>query len=177
MYAPACRVEKVGTLTCFQGTVTRTSEVRPELYVGAFTCQQCQTVVRGIQQQFKYTEPLICTNPTCGNRCVCVCVVVVVVVCECARMCVCVHQPHLWRLVRAGRPQNVGMTAWGLRLCVRVCVCVTVCVRACVRMGGGGCLWLGELSVCRRPPVPPLAHSPHPPTHLHTSPLAGSPGC
>jgi len=62
------RVEKVGHLTCFQGTVTRTSEVRPELFLGAFRCIQCNTVVRGIEQQFKYTEPLICTNPTCGNR-------------------------------------------------------------------------------------------------------------
>jgi DNA replication licensing factor MCM6 len=26
------------------------------------------TQVRNIQQQFKYTEPIICTNTTCGNR-------------------------------------------------------------------------------------------------------------
>lgn len=62
-------MEKVGCLTCFSGTVTRTSEVRPELFLGAFRCLQCNTTVRGIEQQFKYTEPLICTNPTCGNRC------------------------------------------------------------------------------------------------------------
>lgn len=24
--------------------------------------------VRNVPQQFKYTEPIICTNPTCGNR-------------------------------------------------------------------------------------------------------------
>lgn len=24
--------------------------------------------MRDIQQQFKYTEPIICTNATCGNR-------------------------------------------------------------------------------------------------------------
>lgn len=67
--ATSCRVEKVGALTCFSGTVTRTSEVRPELFLGAFRCLQCSTIVRGVEQQFKYTEPLICSNATCGNRC------------------------------------------------------------------------------------------------------------
>jgi len=62
------RVEKVGVLSSFTGTVTRTSEVRPELYLGAFRCLDCSTTVRNIQQQFKYTEPIICTNTTCGNR-------------------------------------------------------------------------------------------------------------
>ena len=106
-------MERVGKLSCFSGTVTRTSEVRPELYLGAFRCLDCNTVVgwrqhkgvatcallllqqptsvrqassppaldwpqlafvtacmqvRGVQQQFKYTEPVICTNATCGNR-------------------------------------------------------------------------------------------------------------
>ncbi|KAL6762863.1 minichromosome maintenance protein 6 [Haematococcus lacustris] len=62
------RVEKVGCLTCFRGTVTRSSEVRPELFLAAFRCLTCSAVVRGVEQQFKYTEPLICSNPTCGNR-------------------------------------------------------------------------------------------------------------
>lgn len=64
----SCSVEKVGALCSFGGTVTRTSEVRPELYIGAFRCLECNTLVKGIEQQFKYTEPLICSNQTCGNR-------------------------------------------------------------------------------------------------------------
>lgn len=50
------------------GTVTRTSEVRPELFVGAFRCNMCLTTVRNVEQQFKYTEPIVCPNPVCGNR-------------------------------------------------------------------------------------------------------------
>ncbi len=59
----------MGSLCSFAGTVTRTSEVRPELYLGAFRCLECGTVVKGVEQQFKYTEPIICSNHTCGNRC------------------------------------------------------------------------------------------------------------
>src|ERR1700733_4311107 len=50
------------------GTVTRTSEVRPELFVGAFRCEQCQGIVRNVEQQFKYTEPVRCPNDICGNK-------------------------------------------------------------------------------------------------------------
>jgi|LauGreSBDMM110SN_4_FD.fasta_scaffold298925_1 DNA replication licensing factor MCM6 len=64
------KVEKIGHLSCFCGTVTRTSEVRPELYYGTFKCDSCMTVITDVEQQFKYTTPLICSNPTCGNRCV-----------------------------------------------------------------------------------------------------------
>lgn len=63
------KVSSVGKLACFSGTVTRTSEVRPELYLGCFRCLECNTKVAGVEQQFKYTSPLICTNRTCGNRC------------------------------------------------------------------------------------------------------------
>jgi DNA replication licensing factor MCM6 len=62
------KVSFVGKLCCFSGTVTRTSEVRPELYLGCFRCLECNTKVAGVEQQFKYTSPLICTNRTCGNR-------------------------------------------------------------------------------------------------------------
>jgi DNA replication licensing factor MCM6 len=60
--------EKIGQLISISGTVTRTSEVRPELFVGAFRCEECQSVVRGVEQQFKYTEPPMCTSPRCQNR-------------------------------------------------------------------------------------------------------------
>ena len=62
------RTASIGTLLSVSGTVTRTSEVRPELIFGAFTCENCEGFVNEIEQQFKYTEPLICPNPTCGNR-------------------------------------------------------------------------------------------------------------
>ena len=60
--------EKIGQLISISGTVTRTSEVRPELFIGSFRCEDCQGVIRGIEQQFKYTEPPMCTSPRCQNR-------------------------------------------------------------------------------------------------------------
>ncbi|KAF7355627.1 DNA helicase [Mycena sanguinolenta] len=62
------RTEKIGTLLSISGTVTRTSEVRPELLSGSFICEVCGGLVEEIEQQFKYTEPALCPNPTCGNR-------------------------------------------------------------------------------------------------------------
>ena len=49
--------------------MTRTSEVRPELYLGTFECLQCHAMVPNVEQQYKYTEPLICPETSCGNRC------------------------------------------------------------------------------------------------------------
>ncbi|OJJ50830.1 hypothetical protein ASPZODRAFT_86484 [Penicilliopsis zonata CBS 506.65] len=62
------RTAQIGRLLSVSGTVTRTSEVRPELSLGTFICQDCRTVCPNIEQTFKYTEPLECPNPTCGNR-------------------------------------------------------------------------------------------------------------
>ncbi|KZT05647.1 MCM-domain-containing protein [Laetiporus sulphureus 93-53] len=62
------RTDKIGTLMSISGTVTRTSEVRPELLYGSFVCEVCGGIVNDIEQQFKYTEPSLCPNPTCGNR-------------------------------------------------------------------------------------------------------------
>lgn len=44
------RTDKVGRLVSISGTVTRTSEVRPELLYGAFTCQLCKNTVRDVEQ-------------------------------------------------------------------------------------------------------------------------------
>lgn len=60
--------QRIGQLISISGTVTRTSEVRPELFVGSFRCDDCHTVVRGIEQQFRYTEPTICPNNLCQNK-------------------------------------------------------------------------------------------------------------
>ncbi|KAJ7070541.1 MCM-domain-containing protein [Mycena amicta] len=62
------RTEKIGTLMSISGTVTRTSEVRPELLAGTFVCEICNGNVPDVEQQFKYTEPSLCPNLTCGNR-------------------------------------------------------------------------------------------------------------
>ncbi|ORY90619.1 MCM2/3/5 family-domain-containing protein [Leucosporidium creatinivorum] len=62
------RTEKIGKLSSISGTVTRTSEVRPELIYGTFVCHECKGVVRDVEQQFKYTEPTVCPNLTCSNR-------------------------------------------------------------------------------------------------------------
>ncbi|CDP04108.1 unnamed protein product [Coffea canephora] len=59
---------EVGKLVSVTGVVTRTSEVRPELLQGTFKCLDCGNVVKNVEQQFKYTEPIICVNATCQNR-------------------------------------------------------------------------------------------------------------
>ena len=59
--------DRIGKLCAIQGTVTRTTEVRPELLYGTFTCLACGTLAENQEQQFKYTEPPLCKNPTCTN--------------------------------------------------------------------------------------------------------------
>ena len=61
------RMQEIGKLNSFSGTATRTSEVRPELLFGAFTCMECGGIVEGVEQQFRYMEPVKCANPFCGN--------------------------------------------------------------------------------------------------------------
>jgi DNA replication licensing factor MCM6 len=46
----------IGQLMKINGTVTRTSEVRPELMIGTFLCLECRTINRDVEQQFKFTE-------------------------------------------------------------------------------------------------------------------------
>eukprot|EP00743_Colponemidia_sp_Colp-15_P004628 GILK01004988.1.p1 GENE.GILK01004988.1~~GILK01004988.1.p1 ORF type:complete len:834 (+),score=187.07 GILK01004988.1:48-2504(+) len=62
------KTDKIGRLMSFAGTVTRTSEVRPELLYGTFKCLECNTEIRDVLQQFKYTEPQTCRNQVCANR-------------------------------------------------------------------------------------------------------------
>ena len=59
--------DKIGKLCAIQGTVTRTTEVRPELLYGTFSCLMCGTVAENQEQQFKFTEPALCKNPACSN--------------------------------------------------------------------------------------------------------------
>ena len=59
---------KIGSLTKITGQVVRTHPVHPELVQGTFQCLDCQTVVEGVEQQFKFTQPTTCRNPVCNNR-------------------------------------------------------------------------------------------------------------
>ncbi|KAI8900086.1 MCM2/3/5 family-domain-containing protein [Globomyces pollinis-pini] len=62
------RMEQHAQLISISGTVTRTSQVRPELLFGTFECNDCHTLIRDVQQEFYYTEPTTCLMETCGNR-------------------------------------------------------------------------------------------------------------
>ena len=62
------RTAQIGQLLSISGTVTRTSEVRPELSMATFTCEVCNTAIPNIEQTFRYTEPTQCPNRVCGNR-------------------------------------------------------------------------------------------------------------
>ncbi|KAF9881620.1 DNA replication licensing factor mcm6 [Colletotrichum karsti] len=62
------RAANIGQLLSISGTVTRTSEVRPELSIATFVCEACRSVVPNVEQTFRYTEPTQCPNTTCQNR-------------------------------------------------------------------------------------------------------------
>ena len=62
------RTSNIGQLLSISGTVTRTSEVRPELSLGTFTCEGCRSTIPNVEQTFKYTEPTQCPNTECMNR-------------------------------------------------------------------------------------------------------------
>lgn len=62
------RAKNIGQLLSISGTVTRTSEVRPELSLATFDCEACRTTVSNVEQTFRYTEPTQCRNFECGNR-------------------------------------------------------------------------------------------------------------
>ncbi|KAL3942777.1 MAG: hypothetical protein SGBAC_003089 [Bacillariaceae sp.] len=61
------RTELIGSLTSVTGTVTRTSDVRPELLVASFRCGKCGLLASNIAQQYHFTRPTICKNPRCKN--------------------------------------------------------------------------------------------------------------
>jgi len=62
------RTSNIGQLLSISGTVTRTSEVRPELSLGTFICEGCRNTIPNVEQTFKYTEPTQCPNTECMNR-------------------------------------------------------------------------------------------------------------
>lgn len=60
------RSEQIGELSAISGTITRTSEVRPELLLGSFACADCTEPYNNVEQQFRYTEPPMCQR--CSNK-------------------------------------------------------------------------------------------------------------
>jgi len=61
------RTEKLGRLVTICGTVTRTTEVKPELLVATWMCNECNREVSGVAQEFKVTRPAVCPSKRCGN--------------------------------------------------------------------------------------------------------------
>lgn len=59
------KTDRIGHLLSVVGTVTRTSEVRPELLFASYTCTKCGTLHASVEQQFQFTEPQICRHPNC----------------------------------------------------------------------------------------------------------------
>lgn len=62
------RCEKLGKLCSLRGTITRTSDVRPELIKACFECEICGCIVDNVVQQFVYSLPSVCPTKGCGNR-------------------------------------------------------------------------------------------------------------
>lgn len=59
---------KISKLMALMGTITKATEVRPELLTGTFICVVCRAKVRDVEQQFRFTEPKLCSNPNCSNK-------------------------------------------------------------------------------------------------------------
>ena len=62
------KTDQIGRLASVAGTVTRTSEVRPELLSGSFRCDKCGLLAERIPQQYHFTRPTLCRNPRCQNQ-------------------------------------------------------------------------------------------------------------
>lgn len=60
--------DRINKLTTFVGIITRTSPVRPELYLATFECKECRTKICEVKQNNCFTLPQICTNDLCKNR-------------------------------------------------------------------------------------------------------------
>ena len=56
-----------GRLVTICGTVTRTTDIKPELLVATWKCNECQREISGVAQEFKVTTPARCPTKNCGN--------------------------------------------------------------------------------------------------------------
>ena len=64
----ALRTTGLGRLSSISGTITRTTDSKPELLVGTFMCKECNSIVENVVQQFKYSPPVRCSNDSCHNK-------------------------------------------------------------------------------------------------------------
>ena len=55
----------LGKILSIHGTVTRTTEVKPELLLGSFKCTGCDAKIPAVEQEYKYTKPTRCENDRC----------------------------------------------------------------------------------------------------------------
>lgn len=62
------RTTGLGRLSAISGTVTRTTDSKPELLIGSFICKECNSTVDNVEQQFKYSQPVRCSNDNCHNK-------------------------------------------------------------------------------------------------------------
>jgi len=62
------RAQFIGQMFCITGTITRTSDVRPELIKGSFKCKVCGTEIPNVSQNFQFTEPTVCPSKACNNH-------------------------------------------------------------------------------------------------------------
>lgn len=53
---------KIGSLLRITGQVVRTHPVHPELISGTFMCLDCRTIIKDVEQQFKYTQVIFKKN-------------------------------------------------------------------------------------------------------------------
>jgi len=61
------RTAKLGRLVTICGTVTRTTDIKPELLVATWRCNDCRREISGVAQEFKVTYPPRCPTKHCGN--------------------------------------------------------------------------------------------------------------
>ena len=62
---PACLANARLVTIC--GTVTRTTDIKPELLVATWKCNECRREISGVSQEFKVTTPPKCPTKNCGN--------------------------------------------------------------------------------------------------------------
>ncbi|CAD7928102.1 unnamed protein product [Amoebophrya sp. A25] len=61
-------MEHAGQLREISGTVTRTTETKPEILVGCFDCGLCGNEITNVTQEFKFTLPPVCPTLGCNNK-------------------------------------------------------------------------------------------------------------
>eukprot|EP00592_Proboscia_alata_P015877 CAMPEP_0194395810 /NCGR_PEP_ID=MMETSP0174-20130528/124631_1 /TAXON_ID=216777 /ORGANISM="Proboscia alata, Strain PI-D3" /LENGTH=472 /DNA_ID=CAMNT_0039191787 /DNA_START=19 /DNA_END=1434 /DNA_ORIENTATION=+ len=61
------RMQTLGSLVSVTGTITRTTDVRPELLYATYLCSLCGLSSPPLHQEYCLTKPLICQNTQCRS--------------------------------------------------------------------------------------------------------------